>query len=66
MSPACRTRSRTIRVPENGQTALATVQYDESALTLGKSAYEVLQETVSPAEKAGLQVEFGGEAAAVQ
>ncbi|MCB0993443.1 MAG: MMPL family transporter, partial [Acidimicrobiales bacterium] len=42
-------------------TAFAAVQFDASAAEVGRGTLDALMETASPAEEAGVQVEFGGE-----
>ena len=45
----------------DGSTAFASVQFDASTADLGRDAVDALIETASPAEIAGVQVEYGGE-----
>jgi len=44
----------------NGRTALASLQYREPVQQLGVEAFDDVESATEPAEKAGLQVAFGG------
>jgi RND superfamily putative drug exporter len=48
-------------ISSDGSTAFTAVQFDASAADLGRSTLDALFETAAPAERAGVQVEFGGE-----
>ena len=48
-------------ISADGATAFAAVQFDASTAELGHGALEELVGTGAPAERAGVQVEFGGE-----
>ncbi len=48
-------------ISPDGTTAFASVQFDGSTADLGRDAVDALIETASPAEVAGVQVEYGGE-----
>ena len=48
-------------ISQDGATAFASVQFDGSSADLGREAVDSLIETATPAEAAGVQVEFGGE-----
>jgi len=48
-------------ISPDGATAFAAVQFDDSTADLGRGALEALVETGAPAERGGVQVEFGGE-----
>ncbi|WP_426574677.1 MMPL family transporter [Aquihabitans sp. McL0605] len=50
-------------VSKDGTIGLGTVQYDQSAIDLGKANYEKLQDATASATKAGLDVSFGGDMA---
>lgn len=45
----------------DGETAVASVQFDASTADLGRDALDTLIETAGPAEAANVQVEYGGE-----
>jgi RND superfamily putative drug exporter len=45
----------------DGTTAFAAVQFDAPTAELGRSTLDALFETATPAETAGVQVEYGGE-----
>lgn len=48
-------------ISSDGATAFAAVQFDAPTAELGHSAVDALVATASPAEAAGVQVEYGGE-----
>ena len=48
-------------ISPDGTTAFAAVQFDAPTADLGRSALDALLDTATPAEAAGVQVEFGGE-----
>ena len=51
------------RVSADGSVAIAEVQFDESALDLGKGPYEDMRDAAAVPEDSGLQVDFGGQVA---
>ncbi|HSP27363.1 MAG TPA: MMPL family transporter [Ilumatobacteraceae bacterium] len=48
-------------ISPDGTTAFAAVQFDAPTADLGRSTLDALVDTATPAEAAGVQVEFGGE-----
>ncbi|MGE0309745.1 MAG: MMPL family transporter, partial [Acidimicrobiia bacterium] len=48
-------------ISPDGSTAFAAVQFDGSTADLGRATLDELFDTATPAEQAGVQVEFGGE-----
>jgi Predicted drug exporters of the RND superfamily len=56
----------TTRVSANGRIAVATVRYTGTFGDIPKNAFDQLQSTLAPAQKAGLQVEFGGPVVDIQ
>ncbi|MCU0268571.1 MAG: MMPL family transporter [Acidimicrobiales bacterium] len=48
-------------ISPDGTTAFAAVQFDAPTAELGRSTLDALVDTATPAQAAGVQVEFGGE-----
>ncbi|MCC6438570.1 MAG: MMPL family transporter [Acidimicrobiales bacterium] len=48
-------------IAADGATAFAAVQFDAATAELGRATLEALFDTAAPAERGGVQVEFGGE-----
>jgi RND superfamily putative drug exporter len=51
------------QISKDGTIAVANVAFDAKPLDMGKQPYNDLKASVSPATKAGVQVDFGGEVA---